>query len=155
MIDKHFLMLLPLFRSHFNPTTLFLEEDSCDKKLMNCALCEFSSVSRKEIKWHGAKVHGFSEKFRPCSQCSFVARGTSQLRVHFETKHMGLKSQCEECGKEFANKTLLTRHIKTLHRQIKYNCKLCDHVAPRSDYLKQEWKFRFEIMVQKTVQMPD
>ena len=48
----------------------------------------------------------------------------------------GTKYDCNQCGKQFSDRSPLSRHIKSKHECVKYACNQCDYQATRKDSLK-------------------
>ena len=51
----------------------------------------------------------------PCSYCSRQFIRNSDLRVHVQAVHEGLRHPCDQCDKTYANRKGLRRHIRDIH----------------------------------------
>ena len=47
----------------------------------------------------------------------------------------GTKYDCNQCGKQFSDRSPLSRHIKSKHEYVKYACNQCDYQATQQGHL--------------------
>ena len=64
----------------------------------------------------------------------------TKLKIHRENKHEGVRWPCDQCDKQFREKSVLQKHIKGVHEGVRFNCKLCDFEAPYQSSLINHMK---------------
>ena len=64
-----------------------------------------------------------------CIECDYTA-GRYKVKQHIESKQMGIKFCCEQCGYKSSNPTSLFHHKKLIHEGVAYNCNFCEYTAP-------------------------
>ena len=104
------------------------------KKPHQCHLCSYKSARKPDLKKHITSVHyaknenGFNdrkfEKFKEksfqCYQCLSKFSERSQLIIHIEAIHNGIKPyHCEYCGYKSARKSDLKKHVIAVHERKK------------------------------------
>ena len=52
----------------------------------------------------------------------------------------GRKYNCQECGKQMANKSSIYTHIKAAHQGVKYPCGQCEYQATTKGNLERHKK---------------
>lgn len=73
-----------------------------------------------------------------CQVCQHLFHTHTQLETHTAAEHEGQKRKkysCEECGKEFNNKTQFGRH-SDIHAGKKFMCEQCGKLFSQKGYLK-------------------
>ena len=65
-------------------------------------------------------------KMLTCTVCNVNFSGKTNLKMHEESIHKGIKHSCNDCGKQFTQKASLGRHINSVHKGIRYECDQCD-----------------------------
>ena len=107
-------------------------------------LCEFFTDVFGELKKHGINKHGFKRKYCPCSQCSYVEKGSPYvLKTHFVAVHGGLKFSCDQCSKMFSASGL-SKHINSVHKKNEFLCQFCDFKSLSQPVLKHHIEFKHE-----------
>ena len=61
-----------------------------------------------------------------CSTCFKIYSNKTKMKIHYESKHEGLRWPCEQCDHQLADKSALQKHIKAVHEGVRFNCTLCD-----------------------------
>ena len=109
-----------------------------------CNICSKWLASRT-LGDHTKSAHG-ENKHQPCSSCGNNFR-LSCVRSHervcklSEEEKAAIKVECDQCGKNLANKWKLARHIRFVHNKEKLlKCQLCDHKDYRGDNMKTHIK---------------
>ena len=68
----------------------------------------------------------------------------SQLTIHINSVHKGIKYKCDQCDKEFTTSAHRCVHIKSVHEHKKYPCTLNDYQAPQQQNLTKHRKSVYE-----------
>lgn len=70
---------------------------------------------------------GESSRVHTCRQCSSSFTTHSNLVVHVQTVHEGLRPYvCELCNRSFGTKGTMNRHVRLVHyHERRYVCQLC------------------------------
>ena len=79
----------------------------------------------------------------PCSYCSRQFIRNSDLRVHVQAVHEGLRHPCDQCDKTYANRKGLRRHIRDIHEGGKLERNA--FVAASRDTLLECMSFKVEV----------
>ena len=69
-------------------------------------------------------------------QCDYQATYQSNLLIHIQSKHEGIKYPCNQCDYQATRQSSLQRHIESRHEGIKYPCNQCDYLATQQDSLQ-------------------
>ena len=89
------------------------------------------------------------------------------LRIHDETKHVGVSYSCEKCEYKTATRTDLKEHVESYHEETRYTCEQCEYettelcnlkVHKRQIHQKEQWgevlgKMRKPEIIQKKVRI--
>ena len=82
----------------------------------NCDICG-KEMKMSQIKKHKKTVH--EERRYPCTQCSYKASDSYNLKLHVHKSHLGIKDlpkeQCPHCD---IQSTSLAKHIKIYHPEM-------------------------------------
>ena len=82
----------------------------------NCDICG-KEMKVSQIKKHKKTVH--EERRYPCTQCSYKASDSYNLKLHIHKSHLGIKDlpkeQCPHCD---IQSTSLAKHMKTYHPEM-------------------------------------
>jgi KRAB domain-containing zinc finger protein len=60
--------------------------------------------------------------------------------VHIRSKHEGIQYKCDNCEKDFADKSYLRLHRRVVHEGKKIKCELCDYEAVRRSIVEYHKK---------------
>ena len=97
------------------------------KKLSNgkypCGKCDYQSVFPRGIKRHNDAVHLGIKS--GCNECPKEFCNTDELKLHNKSAHEGIVYQCEQCNKTFTQKKTLLLHERD-HQGIVTNCTQCE-----------------------------
>ena len=78
-------------------------------------------------------------KYR-CDQCDKQYSDKSNLTKHIQSKHEGIKYACYECDYQATRQDNLTSHIQSLHEGVKYACNQCEYKATQKTNLRTHIK---------------
>ena len=102
-------------------------------------VCFVSKSTLPLLKLHLKKCHA-EKKFRyQCDMCDYIPAGNgkpSNLRIHKEAVHLGIKHICPQCAKEFTTKSNMQAHIKKDHEGRRVKCQYCEYAAKGTYELK-------------------
>ena len=155
-------------RAHINYVHNELKCDQCDYTTNNtssmekhkvarhidtvklvCSFCPFETRDNNDLQNHLITLHGGEVNFpkpakKPtrnydCDMCDHRANGKNALRLHRETKHLGIRYNCEfeDCDYQAVTRGLLKVHVDRIHLKIKFPCKFCDFVAANRNSCRQ------------------
>ena len=89
-----------------------------------CSQCDYTSVSRDNLKRHLKSVHSDERNFT-CGTCGLTFKALNDLRRH-EIIHTGIRNyECEICGKKFKTLTHLYTHKRIHTATYAGSCQLC------------------------------
>ena len=71
----------------------------------------YEVFKKENFDWQKIKING---KF-PCDRCGYETTLLNNLKTHIMAKHEGVKFECEQCPKSFANQPNLIRHRRSVH----------------------------------------
>ena len=75
-----------------------------------------------------------------CNLCDYHATTKSGLTLHIKSVHEGVKYACNQCDYQAATQSNLTLHIQSQHLGIKYACSQCDYQTTQQSHLKSHKK---------------
>jgi hypothetical protein len=110
---------------------------------LDCADCGHISAHKHLYYKHRKLVHGKGKQILACPDCDYVGQGTSHVKRHIKTVHLGIKDiMCDQCNWVTALKADLKRHKKTVHCgpgpvNAKQVCPHCGYLAPIAAALKR------------------
>jgi len=100
-----------------------------------CSQCDYVATRASNLKIHIEYKH---EGVRyPCPQCEFAGTTASNLKNHIERKHEGVRYPCFQCEHVATRASDLKRHVESKHEGMRYPCSQCEHVATRASDLKR------------------
>ena len=99
--------------------SLIASEDN----LFSCRLCNKIFRDNYAAKKHTRTVH---IKIHPCDQCDYKSTNLSQLKVHVDSIHEGIRHDCNQCNHKAKTKGGLIIHLNSKHKGVSYPCDLCD-----------------------------
>ena len=70
--------------------------------------------------------------------------GTEKMCQHIDTKHLGIKYNCEHCDHQASSKYTLQTHVESIHLGIKYPCPFCEYQASYKNCLKEHIQAKHE-----------
>ena len=76
----------------------------------------------------------------PCNQCEYVATRAYNLKIHFKSKHEGVRHPCPECEFAATRARGLKIHIERKHEGLKYPCPNCEYAATTAKKPKDSCK---------------
>ena len=74
-----------------------------------CNQCDYKSPNITNLTLHIENVH-LGVKY-PCNHCEYEATTRPNLNVHIKAKHMDPQYKCDQCEKKFAHQVALKRHL--------------------------------------------
>ena len=101
-----------------------------------CSLCDYSSKSNQNFKYHVSSIHGDPD--HKCLICKKMFK-KSMLQAHKEEMHSNMVFNCDVCAEEFQTKAKLTTHIFKQHKpsEKRLKCDQCDKAFKyKCDFLK-------------------
>ena len=75
-----------------------------------------------------------------CNQCDKQYSDKSNLTKHIQSKHEGIKYACYECDYQATRQDNLTSHIQSVHEGVKYACNQCEYKATQKTNLRTHIK---------------
>uniref|UniRef100_A0A7S0BM29 C2H2-type domain-containing protein n=1 Tax=Rhodosorus marinus TaxID=101924 RepID=A0A7S0BM29_9RHOD len=83
---------------------------------------------RVKNEFPAKKLKAVHAKKHKCDQCSSSFTTRSNLVVHTQTVHQGLRPfTCDKCMRSFGTKGTMNRHIRLVHfHERQYVCPLCN-----------------------------
>ena len=90
-----------------------------DDGLYKCQNCMVKCITRNELNIHIKSIH---KQFQ-CDECEFNTSLPCKLKIHKNSKHLGIKYPCEVCGLEFTLPQVRRKHIRSVHISKKKKCK--------------------------------
>ena len=79
-----------------------------------------------------------------CGKCDRQFKYKSQLTLHMESKHEGVKYPCNQCEYLASRQSCLKRHIMSIHKGVKFACNQCEFQSKRQDCLKTHIQSKHE-----------
>ena len=76
-------------------------------------------------------------------QCDHQATNTSNLKLHVNKVHEGLRYSCDQCVFRATQSNLLKSHIEYVDMGIRYQCKNCDFEA-KGAHILNKYSARFQ-----------
>ena len=70
-----------------------------------------------------------------CPECGAVFTRKESMRVHYKSKHEGVKYSCPECAAVYLERNTMMKHYKSKHKGVKYPCNQCNYQATQSSGL--------------------
>ena len=64
-----------------------------------------------------------------CDECGKSYTLKSNLTVHINSVHKGVKHQCGFCETCFYSKSNLLKHVKSIHQNKTFPCVMCNYEA--------------------------
>ena len=96
---------------------------------MGIVICDICNRSFNSKQAHKYhQSHHDDQKFQ-CNDCGKQFSQKSNLTTHIKGVHTNVKHKCDQCGREYYNKVSLYSHIKSAHENKKYHCTMCDYQA--------------------------
>ena len=100
----------------------------------DCTLCDFKG-SRPALSRHKRRVH--DQRYK-CDQCEFNGSSLEYLKEHKQSKHLGIRYNCEhyDCKSAFASLRNLKVHIKEKHEEKTLLCDQCHFTTNTNSILQ-------------------
>jgi len=73
-------------------------------------------------------------------ECDYVTHDQTNLKLHIQIKHDGVRFPCHLCNFFATRKSTLKTHIASIHEGIKYPCDLCTYAATQKSALKRHMR---------------
>ena len=67
------------------------------------------------LRLHHRLKHSGPRPDLDCPTCGVSLSSRHMLQLHINSKHLGLKEVCSECGRTFSCPSVLLRHLKETH----------------------------------------
>ena len=100
-----------------------------------CDHCEFTATTDKHLRYHKGVNHA-EKRFYICVLCDYSTTCSSNLKVHMNGVHGGIRYPCDQCDYSAKTSDTLKTHKKSIHKGIRYQCDKCDYAATRHGNLK-------------------
>ena len=72
-----------------------------------------------------------------CEHCGYRTTHSGRLKRHVRAVHLKAENcHCKDCGARFSTSYHLKRHVNTKHKGVRYNCDQCDYKATQLGHLK-------------------
>mgnify|MGYP003349339387 CR=1 FL=1 len=88
-----------------------------------------------------------SELSYKCDHCDKTFVDKSQLKIHVENVHEGVKHTCKKCGKSFTLKSNLSRHLSVNHGDLKIECEYCGKMISKYNIQKIQNSYKNFMLV--------
>ena len=75
-----------------------------------------------------------------CDQCERQFSDRSNLRTHIKSIHEGVKYPCDQCHYQATKRTNLENHVKSKHEGMKFACDQCDFQSRWPNNLRRHKK---------------
>ena len=104
-------------------------------KETTCTLCDFKGSRPQALRAHKRAVH--DQRYK-CDQCEFIASRSDYLKEHMESKHLGIRYNCEhpDCSASFASLRNLKGHNKEKHEEKTLLCDQCHFTTNTNSILQ-------------------
>ena len=106
-------------------------------------LSEINATKKEPLKISQRNKAQNSSVFS-CDECDKQYCDRSGLFYHKKSVHEGLKYPCDQCNYKATNKSSLLQHIKSIHEGVKYPCNQCNHTATFKSGLQRHIKSAHE-----------
>ena len=103
-------------------------------KKYKCDQCKFQSSRKTNLALHVDAIHR-GIKYS-CFYCNRKFSDQSNRKAHIKSVHEGVRYQCCQCGKQCKDHSSLCNHVKAVHKGVKYQCDQCQHQANTPSNLK-------------------
>jgi predicted RNA-binding Zn-ribbon protein involved in translation (DUF1610 family) len=70
----------------------------------------------------------------------------SLLTTHIQSKHQGIRYDCDQCDYRANTKSVLTIHQQSKHEGIRYDCDQCDYRATQQSHLTRHRQSQHEVV---------
>ena len=64
-----------------------------------------------------------------CNQCPKTFRHKTQLKIHTDSVHEGIKQPCDSCEYQASSLATLRVHKQAEHEGVTHKCSFCEFVA--------------------------
>jgi len=105
-----------------------------------CNECEFVGGNSHALKKHKNTRHSLESFTCPSMECDYVTHDQTNLKLHIQIKHDGVRFPCHLCNFFATRKSTLKTHIASIHEGIKYPCDLCTYAATQKSALKRHMR---------------
>ena len=75
-------------------------------------------------------------KTTECPECGKEFATKTVMLRHYRSVHEGIKYPCNQCDSQFTDRSSLQKHIQSKHEGIKFPCNQCDYQASRQGSLQ-------------------
>lgn len=89
---------------------------------LKCEKCDYSCISKSEMKKHKKENHPNMQRTKKCNICDEMFKENCELELHLKTHQEAETFDCEKCGKTFQLKWRLRKHMH-VHDTYKF----CHH----------------------------
>jgi len=142
--------------SFIEESTVFVKEEyeivdvklECTETGMNDSfLTEYEAEQEKDAVRPVVKSSLVKEKKRKhfCEECNYSSARPSDLRIHIESKHQGVRYPCGDCEYAATEPRQLKRHREAKHEGIRYPCDECEYAATQMCHLTKHKKRRHPV----------
>jgi hypothetical protein len=108
-----------------------------DSQKYKCTECSYTAKKSSNLKTHVEAKH--RSNMYSCDLCSFTTTTLAYLKVHTH-KHTVMTEKrhyCDICHQSFNRKSRLQHHISVIHQGKRLNCKECDYTCKYHSNLQE------------------
>ena len=119
VVDDSFSDPVPSIRNNFEKQTVISDQIPEERQRKIVeGVKYYHTPTQKRLTGHIQTKH---EGVRyDCDQCDYQATQQGNLTVHIQTKHEGVRYACDQCDQQFTRKSSLTSHNQSKHEGVKY-----------------------------------
>ena len=79
-----------------------------------CGKCPKTYKIKMCLTNHARIKHGTPKQYQ-CTHCEYLTPHKGHWETHIKSVHEDLKETCNDCGKQFSNRSNVYRHKRKLH----------------------------------------
>lgn len=114
------------------------DENTQDKKLHQCTLCDYRTVRRGDLMKH-SRIHTGDKPFA-CQSCEYSTSDSSTLTRHLRLHIGGKPFKCDDCDFCTIHKRALKAHSLIHGGKKPFTCSRCEYATSRPWSLTRHMK---------------
>merc|ERR1712086_524875 len=97
-------------------------------EVKSCRICKLRLSTVSSNFEHFREFHEGLQPFG-CTECVYTCNSITQVKMHFDSVHIGIMYSCNQCEYNTAWKASLENHVESIHENKTFSCNICSFVT--------------------------